>query len=236
MTDTVHVYAVSLQQPAERVPACALILAPDERERAARFVFERDRRRYTVARWALRMILARYVDVPPGELEFRYGPRGKPALRGPASLCFNASHSGELAVVGVARGRELGIDIEWVRPVEDALGIAEQFFCEAEHASLRAAQGVDRLATFFRYWTRKEAILKATGEGLGLPLNCVDVGWPSSPSAVVHPVQVQDASAVTRHFGVLDLSVSDGFNSAIAVEGSPGWRLEHQRLAESLYL
>jgi 4'-phosphopantetheinyl transferase len=217
----VHLYSVALDAPDERVRACAAMLSPDERERAARFVFERDRRRYVVARGALRTVLAGYLDVAPDELELTYGARGKPSLRAPLRsdwLRFNLAHSGELAMFAITCGRELGIDVEWVRPVEEALAIAEYYFCPAERATLTAAVGAARLATFFTYWTRKEAILKATGEGLGLPLDCVDVAWTQAHAPSPHPVQVRDLAGADRRFAVVDLQPAHGYIASLAVE------------------
>jgi 4'-phosphopantetheinyl transferase len=134
-------------------------------------------------------------------------------------------------VVGVARGRDLGIDVELLRPLNDALAVAERFFCAAERTKMRGAEGADQVQTFLNYWTRKEAILKATGGGLSLPLDCVDVGWSGAESPQL--IHVRDVAGAARGFRVLDLSPARGYIGAIAVEGE-GWQLTAQQWPEDI--
>lgn len=128
----------------------------------ARFRFEKDRLRYAVSHAALREILALYAGRAPGQLLFQEEANGKPALDPPA-VSFNLTHSGDLALVAVAPAGRIGVDIEQLRPVADADAIAERLFTPEEREA--AARG--GAAEFFRIWTRKEALVKASGEGLG---------------------------------------------------------------------
>ena len=157
------------------------LLDPEERERAARFLREQDRRRFTVARGVLRSLLARYL--PPGTIRFETGQWGKPRVSG---LRFNLSHSSGLALYGFALDREIGVDIERVRDVPEMLRIAERFFQPGEVESLRARP---EPAEFFRIWTRTEAWLKGTGRGI-TALACAP-----EPPWFIAPVEVDEGYA-----------------------------------------
>lgn len=168
-----HVWRIGLDLfPAESFVA---ELAPEEAAR--RFYRAGDRRRYIAAHGALRRILSRYCGIAPAALRFGRTPNGKPYLEPEMDLCMNLSHSGELALVAVARRMEVGVDVEQIRPVPEALDIARRFLPPEEAGALEALPPEERPQRFFRYWTRLEARLKAAGRGLGngpLP-----EGWPA---------------------------------------------------------
>jgi len=139
--DEVHVWRVALNVTASRKDSLRQILSDEEHRRAARFHFQRDREHFIVARGMLRVILARYLTVEPRQLRFCYGPHGKPALAseyGVDAVCFNSSHSHELLLCAVTRGRAIGVDVEHVRGSVDAEEIAERFFSPKEIATLRS--------------------------------------------------------------------------------------------------
>jgi 4'-phosphopantetheinyl transferase len=171
----VHIWSVNLDPPAERVEALGRALTQDEWDRANRFRFDRHRRQYVVGRGALRALLAAYTGTPPELIRFTYGPRGKPFLEGSVDLFFNLSNSDERALVGFVRGREIGMDIEYLKPMSDCEQIAERFFSESERVVLRGIPKESKEEAFFNCWTRKEAYLKAVGEGLAAPLDSFDV-------------------------------------------------------------
>jgi 4'-phosphopantetheinyl transferase len=172
-TSTVHVYAADL----DTVDAETDVLSDDELERADRFRFDRDRRRFVAARSALRRTLARYVDAGPAELSFQYGPYGKPDVPG-APVSFNVSHSGSCALFAFGPRFELGVDVEVLdHALVDDLLVARQFFSPREVEALRAHVPSARPRAFLRCWTRKEAFVKARGEGLNLPLQDFDVSF-----------------------------------------------------------
>ena len=222
--DVVHVWSVRLDLGPERVQQLLEVLSPDERERGDAFRFAYLRRRHVVARGVLRQLLGAYLTADPSSLRFHVGPFGKPSvlerLAG-MSLSFNVSHSAELALIAVARGRELGVDVEHVRAIEDADAIAERYFCAPERDELRSSQGHAKTERFFTYWTRKEALLKATGDGLSLPLDRVDVSIVQRGQSWTIPVL--DGSRATRHLTLVDLKPAVGYAGALAVEGA-GWR------------
>jgi len=183
-TERVDVWTVPLVVASDQTDALGGSLSSDERERAARFVFERDRRRFVVGRGALRSILASYLGSSPGSIRFAYGEHGKPMLAestdaGP--LEFNASGSAELAVCAVTVGRKVGVDIELCRlPLDDT--VLEQCFAPAERHAYGTLSPDERPAAFYRLWTLKEAYLKATGAGLSRPLSSFEVTFmPGKP-------------------------------------------------------
>ncbi|HVF92188.1 MAG TPA: 4'-phosphopantetheinyl transferase superfamily protein [Blastocatellia bacterium] len=216
----VHVWRIDLARPPARVEALLKILSPDEEERAARFYFQKDRDHYTVARGSLRLILARYLDAEARDLRFSYSEYGKPSLISPgteADLRFNLSHSGHLALAGVTYGRDIGIDIEQVR--EDFAGgkIAERFFSEREVACLRSMPDDWQAKAFFSCWTRKEAYIKARGEGLSMPLDKFDVAFAPGEAPALLATRI-DPREVER-WSLHDIGIDEGFAAALAVEG-----------------
>ena len=166
-------------------------LSVEERERAARFVFEDDRRRYRLAHAALRVRLGRYLGQPPELLRFAQGPAGKPTLADDhddgARCAFNLSHSADVAAIAIAPRGELGIDIECQRVVGDSQAIVDRHFTPAEREAWHALAPMQRDAAFLRCWTRKEACIKALGSGLSTPLHEVDAGLDSGPRSVRTP-------------------------------------------------
>jgi 4'-phosphopantetheinyl transferase len=165
----VHVWRVALAPAADEVAALARTLDDTERARAGRFHFERDRVAFTVVRGALRTLIGRYLGRPPASIAFGYAARGKPhlALDQPGrGLGFNVSHSGGWGLLAFARDRELGVDVERRRPIDELDSLARHSFSPHELAAWRALPAHDRADAFFRCWARKEAFIKATGEGI----------------------------------------------------------------------
>lgn len=162
------------------------LLDDEERARSARFVRPPDRRRFVLAHVALRLFLARCLDVDATAVHYQNGVHGKPRLgSGLPALEFNLSHSGELGLVAVAWNRSVGVDVEQVRDMSDALSIADTHFSAAEREVLRSLPPAERRDAFFRCWTRKEAVIKAVGEGLSRALGSFDVDLaPGSMSAL----------------------------------------------------
>jgi 4'-phosphopantetheinyl transferase len=172
----VHIWRVPLRLDTGVLDRVRLSLSADEGSRANRFVFAADRDSFVAARGILRELLGSYVGTAPAELKFDYGLQGKPAL-GPSHppIQFNLSHSHGLAVYAFARERQLGIDLELIRPEFAGDEIAERYFSSAELEELRALPSEARAEGFFLCWTRKEAYVKARGEGLQIPLASFDV-------------------------------------------------------------
>ncbi len=173
----IHVFCALLDLPSRPIERLAETLSIDEREKAARFYFERDRTRFLAGRGILREILGWLLRVSPGELIFSYGTHGKPRLTAPGGekhLHFNLAHSDALAVYAVSRTHEVGVDVERVRSIHEAEEIAAHFFHEGERARWLSLPSDKRVDAFFDFWTGKEALLKARGEGISEGMNQTD--------------------------------------------------------------
>lgn len=222
--DEVHVWRISLTQPVAVIQQCRHTLSGDELSRAKRFHFERDRQRFIVARGGLCQIISRYTKKKPLELRFGYTDYGKPFLSQPAEtgLRFNLSHAGDLALYAIAHERDLGLDIEQIRPMADALQIAERFFSVPENRALQIVPPAQRDEAFFNAWTRKEAYIKAIGEGLSHPLDSFDVSL--KPGEAAQLLAVRSAPADRTRWLLRSLTPAAGYVAALVVERA-GWRL-----------
>lgn len=216
----VHVWRSGLDLSPSRVDGFLSSLTSDEQARAQRFHFQRDREHFIVARGVLRAILGQYLDTEPGRIRFSYSEYGKPALAkelGADSVRFNMSHSHGLALFAVTLDRELGVDLEWIRPGVADDQIAERFFSPQEVRVLRALPRNLQDEAFFNCWTRKEAYIKAKGEGLSMPLNLFNVSLaPGEPAALLSTSgDPQEAS----RWSLRELFPGAGFAAAAAVQG-----------------
>ena len=215
--DEVHVWRAGLDRPAAEY---ARLLSRDEQARADRLRFEQLQRRFIVGRGILRVILGRYLNVSPEEVEFEYHPNGKPALSSRllhAALCFNLSHSDELLLLAVTYHRAVGIDLETIHSDLEVENLAEQFFSPAERVELQALPSDRRLASFFCGWTRKEAYLKARGEGLTYPLDQFTVSMDCDQPAQLLEVK-GDPQELSR-WSFRMLTPAPGTIAALVVEG-----------------
>jgi 4'-phosphopantetheinyl transferase len=161
------------------------LLDEGELHRSKRFARATDRRHFVLAHAALRLFLAKCLGAEPAAVRYEYNAHGKPRLSGDLGMTFNLSHSGESGLLAVARDRSVGVDIEHVRDLPDAHAIAETHFSVAEREALRSLPPAEQRTAFFYCWTRKEAVIKALGEGLGRALDSFDVDIaPASESAL----------------------------------------------------
>jgi 4'-phosphopantetheinyl transferase len=221
--DEVHVWRASLAQADSAAHVLDRLLAPEESERARRFVFKRDRDRFIVARGVLRTILGRYLEREPGQLQFSYGKHGKPFLDDTKDLFFNVSHSNTMAVFAVGKGRQLGVDVEYIRRDLDAKAIAARFFSAAEVAALNRLPDHLQVEGFFNCWTRKEAYIKARGEGIFFGLDNFDVSLSPGEAAVL--LRVVGQPAETSRWKFQPLHVHPDYAAAVIAEGND-WRLQ----------
>jgi 4'-phosphopantetheinyl transferase len=216
--DEVHIWKASLTQPESIMRRCRQLLSPEELARAGRFYFEKDRNHFIAAHGMLRDVLSRYLGTEPQRIEFITVINGKPALAAPSAQCdFNLSHSGELALLAVTRGQTVGVDVERHRPDFAGQEIAERFFSREESGKLCALPEERRVEAFFKCWTRKEAYIKAIGEGLSIPLSTFDVAFaPDEPPALLrvagHPEELE-------RWRLYNLEPGEGYEGALLVEG-----------------
>ena len=184
----VHVWFVELEASVASVEACRRSLSGDESERASRFCSERLGTAFTLSRGILRVLLGRYLAIEPNSIRFAYGARGKPRLSFTETpLEFNLAHSRRLATYAFAVGCELGVDIEEVRPIPDQEDIVRRLFSREECAEWLGLDLSQRDEAFFHCWTRKEAYIKALGDGLSVPLDSFRVSLgPGVPAALIH--------------------------------------------------
>ena len=184
----VHIWRASLDLPAEEIDRLTTLLSEDELSRANRYRFPQHRRRFIVARGILRQLLAAYLNVDSNYLGFDYSSRGKPRLKEclfGSNLQFNISHSDELALYAITSDRRIGVDLEYLRSMDDVAKIARRFFSAAESELIASLSGNEQKQVFFELWTAKEAYLKATGEGIGGLLDGVEISLSNQDTSLL---------------------------------------------------
>lgn len=209
----IQVWQAFLDRDRERQGEWAAVLSEDERERARSFRFDVHREWFIAARATLRILLGGYLDVGPETVRFTYGANGKPGVNG-SGVHFNASHSEDRALFAFSRDAPLGVDIEAVRPMPDALEIASSSFSPAEAAVLSGLPPELRDRAFFRCWTRKEAVIKALGDGLSYPLDRFSVSFDEAARVTAFD---DDPAAVSR-WTLYHLEPHPGFVAAVATQ------------------
>lgn len=222
----VHVWRAKLDISTEGARQLWATLAPDERERADRFRFDIDRLRFISARGQLRALLGRYLGVEPQWLTFAYSSHGKPFLAESshwADLSFNLSHAQGVALYAITRGRRVGVDVEELRPDLASREIAERFFAPGEVTILQSLPAALQVEAFFRCWTRKEAFIKAIGEGLSFPLDQFEVTLaPDASAAILH---IHHDAMQARNWQLHHLTPGAGFVGALAMETNTAMEL-----------
>jgi 4'-phosphopantetheinyl transferase len=223
--DSVHVWSGSQDQHPDAISGFYQILSPDEQEKASRFKYEIHRLHFIAAHGMLRRLLGNYLRVSPGQVRFLKSKYDKPFLSEEfeaSRLKFNMSHSGGRVMLAFAIGRELGIDVEQIRPDFGTQEIAERFFSRSETEKLRSLPVSVQAEAFFNCWTRKEAFIKAIGEGLSCPLDRFDVTLAPGEPAMLLATRVEGQPA--SRWSMQSLDAPDGYKAAIVVEGQ-GWNL-----------
>jgi len=220
----VHLWQVSLDQPCSRIQELEQLLCLTEKLRAGKFVFDQHRRRFIVGRGFLRSILGGYLDQQATNLEFSYGPQGKPALVSPDihdKLYFNVSHSHEMALYAISRNRQVGVDVEYLRAKQDVENIAQRYFYPGEYKVIGSLPAEKKRVAFFKAWTVKEAYAKATGEGLSV-LEQVETSLSlNGPAALLN---VYGSSGAMARWSSRQIHPSPDYMAALVVEGRD-WRL-----------
>lgn len=220
--DQIHIWRFWLDLPDEQLEDLRQILSEDQFRRARGFRFLRDQNRFVATHGRIREILSGYLALAPERIRFVYNKHGKPELENRSEterLRFNLSHSEDVALLGISGGFRVGVDIERTKPDRSTEGIARRFFTPNELDVLNTLPEDQRVAAFYRCWTRKEAYIKAQGEGLSIPLNQfeVSISLEEPPQIVNIRGNVNEATRWSLHH----LEPMEGYVAALAVEGHP---------------
>ena len=208
-----------MQTAANTLEKFRATLSADELERANRFKFDLHRNRYIAGRGLLRSVLARYLEIAANALQFTYSVHQKPELTpatNSAGLHFNLAHTGDLALIAVANSGPLGVDVEEVRVVRDVGDLVARFFSQRENELFQQLAPEKKSAAFFNLWTRKEALLKATGEGITGGLNRVEVSFLEHEPAQLLAINGDSESA--REWTLKSFQPLHGFIGALAIK------------------
>lgn len=219
--NNVHVWCSSLSQSADVVQQLSTLLTEEERERADRFQFEHLRQSFILARGTLRVILSSYLNSEPGDLRFGYTANGKPYLSDPSDpkgISFNLSHSNDLVLYAITSGRQVGVDIEYIRPIPELMDIAANTFSPEENYQLKSQAESQRLDAFFHCWTRKEAFIKAIGEGVSFPLDQFDVSLTAGKPARL--LSIRGSKKEAAGWSMFSWQPTEGYVAALVVEGT----------------
>lgn len=217
----VHIWMARLDQNFSIVTYLAKLLSESERYKANRFHFEHDQQRYIVAHAFLRVLLGAYTNMRPTEIAFSVGTYGKPFLVSQShvpDVYFNFSHSCEVALVALTYDCEVGVDIEYIQPLDDADLIARQFFSPLEQTMLSALPIIQKQQAFYACWSRKEAIIKALGLGLAMPLDTFSVSLdPHEPARLIF---LQENLSEQQHWELYDLPSMPHYATSLALQGN----------------
>ena len=224
--DMLHVWCISLNGLHQYLSVLHQNLSKDECSRAGKYHFRKDRDHFILRRGILRTLISNYLEVDPHHIQFCYGKRGKPGIANNCSdkrLNFNMAHSKNLLLYAFSSKREVGIDLEHVRPIPEVAQIVETYFSNKEKKVFSGLPANQQKTFFFQLWSRKEAFLKATGKGLNQPMNSFDV---ISPDGFM---QIQSNLEAVRWWNIEDLFPASGFSAAYAVEGGPPLKSIHYK-------
>ncbi len=209
-SNEVHVWSISLKQNDQVLEQLKLFLSKEEKGRSEKFHSKQDQKNFIIAHGALQDILGRYLEGVKPPLEFIKNKQGKPSLK-ESLLTFNLSHSGDLALVAVAQGRQIGVDVEKIRKETDIKNIAHRFFSIQETNQLTALPAEKQIEAFYACWTRKESFIKAKGVGFSLPLNTFDVSV--NPEGATE-ILVSDS----LKWSLQDVMISPKYRAAVCAE------------------
>ena len=217
----VHIWHASLEQPEEVIQRLEAVLSAEERQRAEEFRYQEHRQSFIVSRGILRNLLSRYTNIEPKYIQFKYTLTGKPFLANGAEtqdLTFNLSHAGYLVLYAFAWGRQVGIDVECIRPVEEMDQIAMHILSANEYKKFRRVRPEARLRAFYNCLTRKEAFLKARGDGIYFSPQDVEISFETSLPAAL--LRISGSIEEAKRWSMHDIKTWDGYAAAVVVEGT----------------
>ena len=215
INDRVYLWRISSLQPQFIVDHLTELLSQSERKRAENFHFASDQRRFIVRRGLLRIILGMVLGLPPEDFFLSYSTYGKPFIALDSEINFNLSSSGEFAVIAIAKNREIGVDIERKIPLSDMQQIAKHYFSPNEYVQWQKGEDHQQIDMFYRLWTCKEALVKALGVGLSLPLENIDITF--NADSIPH-LAFKDWSRETSQWGLFPLDITPGYSACLAAD------------------
>jgi 4'-phosphopantetheinyl transferase len=225
----IQVWFASARESGIEVKQTLALLPSAEQERARHFRFDKDRMTYVLGKCMIRTLLARTLHLLPEDIEFVYNGYGKPGLARDCEVTFSLAHAGERVVCAIAADRDIGVDIEVERTDIDFMGLARQYFCARETRNLEKSSCTAREHLFYKYWTLKEAYLKAEGSGLNVSLTAVDTSEVPDRSPGIPSAPVED---VPRGILLQRLDAPHGYSAAVAATGGVWTTKVHQWRAE----
>lgn len=230
--DDVHIWCATLNPPDSCVEQIAQTLSADELKRAERFHFLEHRKQFITAHGLMRKLLANYLHIEASEIVFDYGANGKPFLSEKFTkekIRLNLSHSNGYALMAFAYDREIGVDIEYIRDFADIYMVAKQVFSTKDYDILQSFTEIERKKAFFKIWTRKEAYLKAKGEGFSSALTNIDISFYTNDNST--SIRLGGNSEAKGHWTVQDLKPLPGYAAAFVIEGDEPvhhcWRISN---------
>ena len=212
--NAIHIWTIELSDVSEQDQTFNNLLSRSEIERAGKYRFEKDRQIFIAGRTILRKLLGSYINTDPERIVLEFGPYGKPSLCNDKHLYFNLTNSADLIMIAFTFMAEIGIDVEFEKKGIDLLSIAENVFSEKEISQLKETKNVNPLELFYRYWTRKEAFIKATGFGLSMPLDLKKI-------SVINPkVDMEETHLESTAFGrfewnILSIETPQNYQAAL---------------------
>lgn len=213
----IHVWSANIDQPNSVIQELTQTLSEDELKRADRFYFDKHKNRFITCRGILRNILGNYLEIAPEKIQFCYSDRGKPALLpNNNNLYFNLSHSENMAVYAMTRKLQIGVDIEYIRPITDAEEIAKRFFSESEYKLIQSLPENQKQLAFFNCWTRKEAYIKAIGQGLAYSLDKIEVSLIPGESPRI--ISIGGDTNLANNWSIYELKLNNSYAAALAIE------------------
>lgn len=216
---TIHIWQTNLDVTPKQITHLQDTLSIEESQRATRFKFPHLQQRFIAAKGILRILLGKYLNQLPGSIKFSYGSYGKPELDpqlfSTSSLQFNQSDSKSFALYAFTKQHPIGVDIECIRTDIEAFSLAKRFFSPSEIVALKNQPAEQQITAFFRIWTRKEAFIKAVGEGLSFPLNEFEVNLDEESAKLL---SIRTNAMVAAQWTLLTLKPSSGYIGAVAVE------------------
>ena len=230
LTNTkVHIWHASLDQPVEVLQKLGFVLSEEEIGRAERFRYRQHRQYFIAGRGILRFLLSQYTGIAPGQIQFAYTQSGKPLLTSrdeTMDICFNLAHAGGLVLYAFTCGRRIGIDLEAIRPIEEMDEVAKMNFSPQEYQKFQMIHEEARLTAFYNCWTRKEAFVKAIGDGRSYPLQDFEVSL--APGETARLISLQGSQRRASNWSMHDLRTRDGHVAALVVEGN-GYSISHRQ-------